>query len=119
MSNNQCMGCQAGWPLVTRTSFRGAHTYEVHEVVGGYPHEIVSCTRSHYTATCLYPGCDEEATTLPDLRWCRDCHLQYVVDGYRVRCRTDEEAARVVRMGLRVVVERSIEDIEREKQEEP
>lgn len=35
---NQCMGCQARWPVHHR-----AHT-----VVGGYPHERVACTADRY-----------------------------------------------------------------------
>lgn len=49
---NQCMGCQAGWPRKwvgyrIRDKARG---YHVHEVLGGYPGEIVSCTRDRYAA---------------------------------------------------------------------
>lgn len=40
---NQCMGCQAGWPLETR----GAHS-SIHLVVGGYAGEICSCTKDKY-----------------------------------------------------------------------
>lgn len=36
---NQCMGCQAGWPLNPRGS---------HVVIGGYPGEIVACTKDRY-----------------------------------------------------------------------
>lgn len=39
MSDNQCMGCQAGWPI------RGGN----HKVVGGYPGELVACTKERYT----------------------------------------------------------------------
>ena len=35
---NQCMGCQAKWPVHHRW----------HEVVGGYPHERVACTADRY-----------------------------------------------------------------------
>lgn len=38
---NQCMGCQAGWPMVRPGS---------HAVVGGYPHERVGCTAERYGA---------------------------------------------------------------------
>ncbi len=41
---NQCMGCQAGWPLKPRL----VGSFFVHEVVGGYPHEIVACTKDRY-----------------------------------------------------------------------
>ncbi len=37
---NQCMGCQAGWPLTP--------TRDRHAVVGGYPGEGVACTRARY-----------------------------------------------------------------------
>ena len=36
---NQCMGCQAGWPL---------NKYGKHIVEGGYPHESVACTKERY-----------------------------------------------------------------------
>lgn len=47
---NQCMGCQAGWPRKwlgspVRSVAKGRY---VHEVVGGYPHEIVACTKERY-----------------------------------------------------------------------
>lgn len=41
---NQCMGCQAGWPTKPSAYRRTL----VHEVVGGYPHELVGCTRERY-----------------------------------------------------------------------
>lgn len=54
-TKNQCMGCQAGWPLVLRQA-HGARpqvigmdgSYYVHTVVGGYPHESVACTADRY-----------------------------------------------------------------------
>ncbi len=39
MARNQCMGCQAGWPM------RGP---AMHAVKGGYPWEVVGCTRARY-----------------------------------------------------------------------
>lgn len=47
---NQCMGCQAGWPRRwlghrIRSKAIGRH---IHEVVGGYRGEIVSCQRDKY-----------------------------------------------------------------------
>lgn len=41
---NQCMGCQANWP--TRINQFGGHV--IHEVQGGYPGEIVGCTKERY-----------------------------------------------------------------------
>lgn len=35
-----CMGCQAGWPL---TEYKNTHS-----VVGGYPHELVACTKDKH-----------------------------------------------------------------------
>jgi hypothetical protein len=36
---NQCMGCQAGWPII-----KPPHGRDIHEVVGGYPSELMVCT---------------------------------------------------------------------------
>lgn len=50
LSENQCMGCQAGWPLkqyvTSRSGFRVPAWF--HDVEGGYPHEVVSCTKDRY-----------------------------------------------------------------------
>ncbi len=45
--SNQCMGCQAGWPLIP------GHfsTRPLHEVIGGYHWEVVGCTAERYLAT--------------------------------------------------------------------
>ena len=40
---NQCMGCQASWPFGTTL-----HGFTIHQVVGGYPGEIVGCSREDY-----------------------------------------------------------------------
>lgn len=52
---NQCMGCQAGWPRrwVGARRRDKADGHHVHAVVGGYPHEIVGCTRDRYEATAV------------------------------------------------------------------
>lgn len=39
---NQCMGCQAGWPIREGTN--------CHEVSGGYPGELVACTAEMYSS---------------------------------------------------------------------
>jgi hypothetical protein len=48
---NQCMGCQAGWPL-TVVTLRGRNRTTVdapvHRVPDGYPGEVVGCTRGRY-----------------------------------------------------------------------
>jgi hypothetical protein len=54
---NQCMGCQAGWP--THTNKYGRHV--VHRVIGGYEHEIVSCTKERYEDTRGHDPGDEDA----------------------------------------------------------
>lgn len=41
---NQCMGCQAGWPM------RNANT---HIVQGGYKGELVGCTAARYTSNLV------------------------------------------------------------------
>lgn len=50
---NQCAGCQADWPV--KVNKFGGHI--IHEVVGGYPHEVMSCTADRYghyrCAQCL------------------------------------------------------------------
>lgn len=44
---NQCQGCQAGWPIITRTFPFGRHV-EFHVVIGGYDGERCSCTKHLY-----------------------------------------------------------------------
>lgn len=43
---NQCIGCQAGWEVVWPKV--GVFSWRAHLVKGGYPYEIVSCTKDHY-----------------------------------------------------------------------
>lgn len=47
---NQCMGCQAGWKTKDISVWRNIPTqaYTVHLVEGGYPGEIVQCTKERY-----------------------------------------------------------------------
>jgi hypothetical protein len=49
---NQCMGCQAGWPLIEEPrAMRLGPPLRVHRVVGGYEEpwvERVVCTRDRY-----------------------------------------------------------------------
>lgn len=41
---NQCMGCQAGWPVRVNRYRTGL----VHQVVGGYLDEVVGCEADQY-----------------------------------------------------------------------
>jgi hypothetical protein len=50
---NQCMGCQAGWPMVSACYQRREHGQDcacrtAHAVRGGYTHELVGCTAGRY-----------------------------------------------------------------------
>ena len=50
---NQCMGCQAGWPIKRVYKGRDGRVYETHEVVGGYFGEGVGCTKERYEPITL------------------------------------------------------------------
>lgn len=68
MTANQCMGCQAGWPLVN-----GSHPVPP----PGYPHETVRCTANRYRGDGqgrtwkLYANRSDEGTfrNIGDRRW--------------------------------------------------
>lgn len=44
-AHNQCMGCQAKWPLV---ACRLNPALQLHKVEGGYRGEVVACTKDRY-----------------------------------------------------------------------
>ena len=50
--NNQCQGCQAGWPIKEHDPWpNGSKKMRFHEVVGGYKGELLVCEKDRYKAS--------------------------------------------------------------------
>jgi hypothetical protein len=53
---NQCMGCQANWPTKPASYGRAV----LHDVIGGYQHEVVRCTADRYRNAQDHDAGDED-----------------------------------------------------------
>ena len=98
--SNQCMGCQAGWPLDMPLGW--------HQVQGGYPGERVSCTADRYVSedgvvAIQLARMPEEKRGTPERNWgvLVDGELHLDLDGNGMRW-TSAEAARVAGRRLRL-----------------
>jgi hypothetical protein len=53
---NQCMGCQAGWPIKPSGYGRSM----LHDVIDGHAHEVVGCTAYRYRNASDHDAGDED-----------------------------------------------------------